>query len=291
MTLIVSAITPQFAIQASDRRLTSMQTNKPEEDMAVKAVILDWHSTFAYTGFGELWRSPESVIARNAKSEKINTNLWMAEVLTQAVNIEDAYERLRVQAKEALSHFSLLPPSRRKHMFISTGWVNMPDKGLVSAIGIVHNDKDSVNFVTEIFTLGPLNIMVNTSFQLSSAAQKNLKRKINKCELDGLKPEDVGIALVETIREVSKKDATVGSDVLLTCIPRKQVETVIAGNGSWKFTADSLNDDEVTFRYIPKDMSPDQGILSSPTFVIGGNIFGQLNIAKGVTIDAKSDNS
>ena len=52
MTLLLTCVTHQFVVQASDRRLT-LSNGAPHEEIANKATMLGNHGTFAYTGLAK----------------------------------------------------------------------------------------------------------------------------------------------------------------------------------------------------------------------------------------------
>jgi hypothetical protein len=73
MTLVLSLLTPTYALQASDRRVVSIRRGKivEDNDQRNKAVLFRDRWAFGFTGLAEL--GPDQ-----------RTDLWLAEALSQA---------------------------------------------------------------------------------------------------------------------------------------------------------------------------------------------------------------
>src|SRR6266536_1802151 len=84
MTLILTCLTTDFVLQASDRRLTfadGPSRGKIKDDGRTKAVVLANAAAFAYTGLAEV--GPEA-----------RTDYWLLDVLTAAPTIVEVYQEV-----------------------------------------------------------------------------------------------------------------------------------------------------------------------------------------------------
>jgi RibD C-terminal domain len=103
MTLILSCITREYVVQASDRRLTRMDGSL-FEDKANKAIFFCGHSVFAYTGIARLSSKP--------------TDHWLTDLLINARALADGLPTIQRAAKTAVRGIpfpsSVTPEGRRK---------------------------------------------------------------------------------------------------------------------------------------------------------------------------------
>jgi hypothetical protein len=66
VTLVLSCIAPEYAVQVSDRCLTDLRTGIAVEQEANKAVVLSNRVAFAYTGLARIEGKPTDIWLRDA---------------------------------------------------------------------------------------------------------------------------------------------------------------------------------------------------------------------------------
>jgi hypothetical protein len=140
MTLILSVVTHQHLIQASDRRLVWFRHKKvvKRDDYRNKAVCWRGRMTLAYTGLAQV-------------GPKRRTDLWLADVLlAEAVAGQtDHGFALEHLADAATAEFlkpyigKRIPPELRRHAFVAIGWASFDGgQSMDSYIAYVSNFHD-----------------------------------------------------------------------------------------------------------------------------------------------------
>ncbi|HTX06971.1 MAG TPA: hypothetical protein VME22_00085 [Solirubrobacteraceae bacterium] len=137
MTLIISVLTHEAVLQASDRRLVwvaSDGSTRVRNDNRNKAVMLGQRMFFAYTGIADIGVNRES------------TDLWLGRTLGELVrqfhDQADLLEALAARATDRFAHGRLrsVPLARRGHEFAIVGWARFPSSpNLKSYFGLVTN--------------------------------------------------------------------------------------------------------------------------------------------------------
>ena len=123
MTLIISVLTEDAVLQASDRRLVWLEPDgsfRPRDDDRNKAVMFGKRMVFAYTGLA------------NLGPRKQKTDDWLAQVLHNCREDGDQGDILDSLARETtarLQHdlYANLPAAQRGHEFSVVGWAAFPD--------------------------------------------------------------------------------------------------------------------------------------------------------------------
>jgi hypothetical protein len=128
MTQIIGVVTQQYALMASDRRLTIGEGPKRGElvdDDTCKLVNLCNVCAIAYTGLARIEGSP--------------THEWIAKTLA-AANCADTGAASEVLASHATEAFAKIRPSLRQQSFLLTGWASFDGmSGLRPHLGIITN--------------------------------------------------------------------------------------------------------------------------------------------------------
>lgn len=155
MTLILSVLTPDYVIQVCDRRLTYIQPKiAVKTDTALKGVLFNYHTVFAYTGLAELPRSRRVEAARGPARPSQPTNIWLAEVLTLGHDLGSALGGLVDEAAEAIKRVRA-PNSARRQAFIGVGWLRATDEApLEPALYEIANFDNISRFTLNVIKLG-----------------------------------------------------------------------------------------------------------------------------------------
>src|SRR2546423_1303587 len=91
MTMILTCLTKDYVVQASDRRISYLDGKTPSEDQSNKALVYGNHFVFAYTG--------------KARLVSTSTIEWAAERLSERENLNDAIYHLRDRATSLMQNF------------------------------------------------------------------------------------------------------------------------------------------------------------------------------------------
>jgi len=230
MTMILTCLTKDFIVQASDRRLVyrwgRQITNK--EDDRNKALIYDHHTVFAYTGLATL-------------SRKFAID-WAAELLAQPTNLRDAMVYLSESATRLLETrpFSDYSDVQRRLGFVGAGFINW-----VEATKTVRRPAYFIisNFMNHegepqpppynqfrVFMNYPLPLDEPT-FKFFRAGQllpgdreKQLNRTLRRYfqkKQNAVRHETIGWLLTRAIQEASATNEAVGKNIICTFVPRE----------------------------------------------------------------------
>src|ERR1700722_6597163 len=97
VTQILSVICPQFVVQASDRRVTSLLTGAVLEDQQKKTVFSCGHMAWAFTG--------------PARMGTTRTADWISDKLASVTSLQQGVEEMRSRATTRLRNAD--PANRR----------------------------------------------------------------------------------------------------------------------------------------------------------------------------------
>jgi hypothetical protein len=237
MTLLLTCVTHQYTVQASDRRLT-FPNGTVAEELANKATLLCSHASFAYTGIARM-----SVLETTDK-------LLMRSLSREGANLFHSIEELRSEATMKLRQLPLpgIQKDARRYIrrtsFVGCGFVGLKNP---EAIGRRRTNDELHPFFTVVSNAQDLRenwrveadqdfstyfayLDCDTTFGLHAAGQaltekerKALERDIRSCLKRDLLPEAIARLLARTIRAVSERNALVGPNVMCTFTRRKDV--------------------------------------------------------------------
>jgi len=120
MTMILTCLTKDFTVQASDRRLSIVDGNKVrlEDDHSNKALVYKKQFVFAYTGQAKI------PVRKNGQYTYMSTIDWATEQLSKGKNLEDAVYNLKYRATELMDSNQIrkLPGYKRRIAFVGAGF-------------------------------------------------------------------------------------------------------------------------------------------------------------------------
>ncbi len=105
MTQILSLISHQFVVQASDRRVTFVPCGRIAEDDHNKAIFQCGHMAWAFTGVARIGAT--------------RTAEWLSDTVTHSASLQHSIERLRAGASSKLRAY---PPAIRRLAFVGVGF-------------------------------------------------------------------------------------------------------------------------------------------------------------------------
>jgi hypothetical protein len=277
MTMVISVITHDGIVQASDRRLVWIERNgatRLGDDNRNKAVAFGNRIIFAYTGLADIGprRQP--------------TDEWLAETLhdnLSAGDQGDLLEAVAVATNMRLNHGRIrsLPQDQRGHEFVACGWARFPTtqmKTFSPYIAFVTNLRASDGTLLArpadrcTFIWGALEPEKPGEVWVSGQQLEETQEATMLSEIAQAAPNmaDIGAILISHIRIAASKNPAIGRGVLLNALPRGAIREgddgfFILMNGPMQDTATCFyvpaESDELC-QYGPIVVSPSGGVFS-----------------------------
>ena len=230
MTMILTCLTKDFIVQASDRRTTSQEGGKtiPKDDARNKALIYEYHTVFAHTGLAILENQQFAID-------------WAAERLAQPPTLQDAMVYLCECATRLMeTHpFSGYPESDKRLGFVGAGFINWVEAGqtvrrpayFVISNFMNHEGKQQPPPYNKFRAYYNYPLPYNEpTFKLFRAGQllpgdgeKQLNKRLRKYfqkNQGAVRPETIGWLLTRAIQEAAETNKKVGKNVICTFVPR-----------------------------------------------------------------------
>jgi len=221
MTLILSCVTRDCALQVADRRLIRPDGHIHDED-ANKMTLFDGRVAFGYTGLAVL------------KGRR--TDLWLAKVLQRSscTSLDRALDVLKTAAADAVRGLTL-PASLTRIAFVGIGWsIRAPDNRTIPLVCHVSNFHDEngtvLSHALADFRLGVYFPRPNEPFVVTAIGQRlpdivavkcrSLLRHHVKHQAPPGKLLDI---LVTAVRETAEVNQAVGKSLLSAVIPQVAV--------------------------------------------------------------------
>lgn len=243
MTLILSCITPDYAILVADRRNMALEKYAIVEDDRSKIVLYCQQVAFAYTGLAEI--------------EGLKTDHWLLDKLMPireipqmplaAVCAKIAYHATQAFQKPPLS---LFPRPFLRHAFIGVGWFPgtrlKPVSFLVSISNALNDEGEWLAEAKDTFTVNLHSTGSELPFELCAAGELNKRKRIElmrllrKCVCKGTGPKPIADTFAATIREKAAANPRVGSALLLASIPKGVIAREGISSIGTTFTRDKV---------------------------------------------------
>src|SRR5438034_1392214 len=228
MTLILTCLTKDYVVQASDR-LLSYSDNRKKND-SNKALIYCNRFVFAYTGLANIHDRYESSID------------WAAEQLSKGKNLEDAVHYLKNRVTDLMNSNRIrrFHAHQRQLAFVGAGFdeAEAGKKRKRRALRIVisnfiEEDGTLLNQPRDMFSVqfdplpeNRLAELLVAGQRLSPEAKQAQERQaqltdiLKRCFKRKKGPETIGIILTQEILAVAKENEYVGSNIMCTFMPR-----------------------------------------------------------------------
>jgi hypothetical protein len=271
MTLVLSCVTPDFVVQASDRRLTRSD-GRLADDEANKATVFCGHWMIAYTGLAELGPAVPP-------GNRPRTDVWLATLLSDPkLSAKDGFDRVATAAEQELQGVRL-PMEQKRHTFVCVGW-GRSDRVLGElwpALVVISNHVDAKGNerpVSSAFTVD--GVMLNPERRhywaphgqvLFGDEMIHLNRLIKKA-VRRESPLAVGLLLARQIRAVAARNKLVGNSIMLGIFPK----TDVPADGVSISLSGPPDANRLSFAYLPRDV--DSIIQYAPNFACGFAMWG-----------------
>jgi hypothetical protein len=219
MTLVLSVVTREFVMQASDRRLFDLLRRVPLAEGANKAVL--WPSrrlVFGYTGLASVGTGMAG-----------ETHLWLAETLFEAREEPDLFEALAQRATRTFGALRV-PRTYKRHSFVAVGW-DSDDAADLPSYWSVSNCEDEAGRVlssaSDVFSVRRHELMyfersnvVAAGVQLRPGELREIQRDVGSALRSLGGASAVGLILVRALRRVSARiPESVGRAALVNTLP------------------------------------------------------------------------
>ncbi len=255
MTLILSCLTANYAIQISDRRLT-LPNGTIHDDHSNKAILVNGLTIFGYTGLAYM---------DNRNTTK--TDEWFLSMFNEAykahpdVSFTTTAEYIAKRATEVVYHLNTTPELSRL-AFVGVGWSKPPGKDeLYPVYTIISNAHDehgqwlaTAQSQFSVLHFSPPNdmpvMLVSDGQPLNREYRKRVVRLLGKCVEKGIGPNTIARILVATVRSVASTNSRVGRNLLVNSIPKASVSI-----GRLSLFGHSPTPNTMTFAYVPENTS------------------------------------
>jgi hypothetical protein len=239
MTMILTCLTKDFIIQASDRRISRIIDNKVQwyDDHINKALVYKSQFVFAYTGQATI------PVRKNGKTIDISTIDWAAEQLTKGKNLDEAVNYLKYRATELMNanYVKKLPDYKRRVAFVGAGFeeiesgrkqIRRPLRIMIE--NCLDDDGSMLDVPRDEFIVqpNPLNNSVAALYiagqQLESNIEKEFSRHLKLLAQHNVNPEQIGVLLTrklqDTAKAMPKERKTVGENIMCICVPQAYID-------------------------------------------------------------------
>lgn len=229
MTLVLSLITDDFIIHASDRRLTDGRTGRQLTTKAAKTVICPpFMAMVSFTGLAQI-------------APPMDTGEWLMRTLW-ANRGKELFGNLARAADEAFAGLSI-PPALKRHAFLLSGWLHHgtmdrpvpPGFRFGAFTTLISNFEDPAwsfpespnsalgfRHATRALLLSQNFAIDSVGARLTNAERTTLDRDVSAAlrSKTGGRERAAALLLARTIRSVSERDPTVGGGVFIAALPR-----------------------------------------------------------------------
>jgi hypothetical protein len=230
MTMILTCLTKNYTVQASDRRFTYPNTPFSPNNDSNKALFYRNHFSFAFTGLAELSLSGTS----------LPTIVWAADQLRQKGTLGEAVSYLRNQATEKIKSLPCprFSPQSRFLDFVGAGFQGAEKKKPEDRRPVrivISNWMGQDGVYPRIPPAQPYRVFnmkydfleKKRDFDLFVAGQHldpgretDLRQEIGACLKNGEGAHVIGKLLTQAIQATARQNPLVGGIVMCTFVPR-----------------------------------------------------------------------
>jgi len=244
-----------------------------------------------------------------ARVDDEDTDIWLTRALMDAAKaglppeLPSVLSYVSDAATKAFSRLAKLYGKTYQHAFVGVGWgkvrdLDLPqDQGHIlplfcSISNALDEDGQWLSVAQPAFTFrghaapgsGTLLHFTSAGQPLEMAHGKQVERELRRIIKGGAGPQSAARFLVEAVRSVAKRNKTVGSNVMVTCLPRKPAERAFAGDHLISLDFSSPNLEANTFQYVSEKTTIGYG----PHVIFGTQSMGDMKIEAPAGIDPKT---
>lgn len=260
MTLVLTLLTHEVIVQASDRRFTRIRADGSTyvgDDDANKAVLFAHRAAYSFTGLAEIGPMRQ------------RTDEWIAETIAAVPGQGEAMDALAFAATERFKHplLARLPDETRRHEFIGAGWAKFPESGgrFEPYAAVISNFRGvsreplplQAQFLRITFRLRPEQdaLLLDGGYELTTDEREKIWLRLSRAAKSSEPAHGFVEVLIDAIREVEEKESLngeslVGRGATVTCLPRAAVER---DRNERIFLLGAPESGENTFLYVAAD--------------------------------------
>lgn len=281
MTLILSFVDPQYAIQVSDRRVTEYPSGRVVNDTTSKTTLFGGRVLFGFTGLGRLDGEP--------------THQWMTKKLSEALTVpvegSERFPWFAEQLDAALGQVHLprqLERVVKRIAVVGVGYVRaepdprVPPLPRYVVISNFHGDSGEwlpearPTCRVEAETVRPPipYRCYAAGANLTREERRRLDRLLNRCVARRTGAEPIARLLAEQVRAVAVRTPTVGKSLLVSSLPAAEIPA------GMMMRISRPDFSEPTFLYLPDEASYD-AFLYGPNVATRGSAITDISAAFG----------
>lgn len=255
MTLVLTLITDDVIVQASDRRFVKIRPDGSAfvfDDDANKAVLFAHRAAYSFTGLAEVGPMRQ------------RTDEWLAEAIREAPGQCEAMAALAAAATERFKRpiIKRLSDDLKCHEFIGAGWAKFPDSfgrfepyaAVVSNFRGVSRERiplqDEFLRITFRMQSDQDAVLLDGGYELTKDERNTIWLDLSTAARSERPVVGFIEVLVNAIRDVASRVDTVGRGALVTCLPRAAVERE---RSEHFLLLGEPEDDENTFLHLAPD--------------------------------------
>jgi hypothetical protein len=232
VTLILSFLSSEFAVQVADRQVT-LQNGRIVNDTTTKMIVFDGCSLFGYTGFAVLNGQP--------------THRWMTNALHDVLANGQTLDQFAEQLDVALAATPIVGATKRDERGIKrialagVGFARddakspfLPIYGFVSNFRGAQGEwlaealpRCSVVYARD-FPRGHPYVLLHAGVGLTVSERRSLFRAVARCVRQGTGPQPIIRVLIDQVRAVSTRRKDVGKSLLVASLPVSKVPVGIS---------------------------------------------------------------
>lgn len=237
MTVILTCLTNEYVVQASDRQLSTIDEKgrvRPTRQDSNKALIYENQFSFAYTGLADL---PKLKSGQTAVD-------WASERLKEGKSLDEVVDQLRYRITELMNTNQVrkLPAYKRRLAFVGAGFKESVSGGKVIRSPLyllienfIQDDgsyldepRDAFRVVKKWLYRGRGVAALYVAGQRlddDGTRERALARACMRCVQHHVKPEEIGVLLIQEIQAMAaKENSAVGKHSMCTFVPRAYAE-------------------------------------------------------------------
>jgi uncharacterized membrane protein len=266
MTLILSLVGQDYAVQVADRRISLLHSSGRStirDDNTNKVVNFANRAVFGFTGIAEL--------------EGKRTDLWIADRLKESPDLGDGFDALR---NDLTTLFARRPYKGHRHAVTAAGFKWEPDGSVTPYYALVTNmfengrwlstPRDRFLWLDETYEANTYSVHQAPAW-LTDHEHNQLRRTLRTVQSRGLSVSAVVQVMARAIRAV--RSPLVGPDLMVTILPRA---VAAAREGESHFLTGGVGPNHATFAYLssrgevvqygPTVVTGDGGVITDFTF-------------------------
>jgi hypothetical protein len=239
MTVILTCLTNEYVVQASDRQLSERDEKgrvTPVSQNSNKALTYKNQFSFAYTGLAEL------PLLKSGKKGRQTAIEWATERLAEGKNLDEAVDHLKHRVTDLMNSNQLrkLPAHKRRLAFVGAGFEEIAygNKLIRSPLyllieNFIQDDgsyqvepRDDFRVVKKRLYRGRgVAALYVAGQQLDEARERELTRILRLSVQHHVKPKEIGVLLVQEIQAMAAmENSVVGKHSMCTFVPRDYAE-------------------------------------------------------------------